>query len=184
MRQASKLFAFVALSITASGCGELPASSMVVSQEVRPTEAGTTFDVDPWQRRAPHGAIKDRLSNRLDSSKVAVVLEEKRDEAVRRLESVDWTRVSAEELESFAGRRIEIGAGEIPVLLRGTTRSPSAEGDPGGDLLQVTWKGGAVIVSQICFRSPPTPPMIHSPVVAVLPGEPAIVYPSSSITFR
>jgi len=58
MRQASKLFAFVALSITASGCGELPASSMVVSQEVRPTEAGTTFDVDPWQRRAPHGAIE------------------------------------------------------------------------------------------------------------------------------
>lgn len=152
---------------------------------VEVNDAEATFDVDPWQKKEPPELLAPNpFAFQLPPSKVALVARAELSDAVRRLKTVDWVRLSASEAERFVGKKIVIGTSEVPILLRGTAYLPTPDPSLPNDKLRVAWKGGAVIVTQLCTRLAPRPPMAHSPVIAVLPAEPTVVYTSAATSLH
>lgn len=173
------------LAIATTGCSDSPAPVSVTAPEIRVAATGEeTFEEDPWLKRAPLELAGAEIGCLLPTSKSAVVTSAARMEAVARLEHAEWVRISVSEIEGFAGRKIAVGPNEVPVLLRGVKRAHGVNGDPRLDRLRVAWSGGNVLVSQNCSREAPAPPMMHSPVVAVLPSEPTAVYPSTQVSLH
>jgi len=174
----ARVLAF-ALASHAQACS---GGAVTTEPSTKAPESADTSDVSTWVNTPPREALRGEFSHRLAQSKIAIVADDACDEAIRRLERVDWVRLSESEIEHFAGRKLEIGTDEIPALLRGTTRAHSQDRLQEFDKLNVVWKDGAVITMHVCRRHAPDPPMIRVPVVAVLPAEPSTVYTSSFVS--
>jgi hypothetical protein len=122
---------------------------------------------DQWTRFPPETFVVAEDATKLPPDRFALVTHNEGD-ALAKLATSPWVRVTPEEAKAYTGRSFEGPGGEL-VLVRALVLNE------GTGAFEVTWRAGEVRVYHGCLGNRPVP-QVRRGIVARLPALPTEVY--------